>query len=403
MSDARERVAGMEYCTNCGSALEPDAKFCTNCGAAVETSSNDTNAAEQPAQAMPVQPSWSTPTQPVPQNTAPRNTMPQQGAPSPTMPTTNAMPPNGSPVPPVQPPMDQPPVPGQPPVQTGDGTPKPKGKPNIPVIVAAAVLVVALLGVGIAYGVLGSGKTKEASPAATSSVASPKTQPSASSSAKAGVSLNADKLQSIVSGYSETEAAVSVVPVGENDEFDSRQANTKFVAAGLYLPVYLAAKDSGNSGAVSSAETMMRTMDNDSGNAAVSDLGGLSALNGWLGGAGYSNTDFQRAFGDVEASNSGYENYTSAADAAKMLAATATDGGTNLLSYDLASEGVTTPSGVTLNGHRGQGIKNSYNFFILMKTGKTTMAVSVLTQNLGKDTAVSLTNDILAEVAAEVQ
>lgn len=354
----------MRFCTNCGSVLEEDAKFCTNCGTAVETpndaSISDTSTTEQPTQTMsaqtvPTQPNWGTSTQPA--------------------------------------------------VQPAAGAPKPKGKPNIPVIVAAAVLVLVLLGVGIAYGVLGSGNKGAASPATTSSAASPKsTSPSsASASAKAGITLNADKLQSIVSGYSETEAAVSVIPVGENDEFDSRQANTKFVAAGLYLPVYLAAKDSGNSGAVSSAETMMRTMDNDSGNAAISDIGGLSTLNGWLGGAGYSNTDFQRAFGDVEASNSGYENYTSAADAAKMLAATDNAGGTNLLSYDLASEGVTTPSGVTLNGHRGQGIKNSYNFFILMKTGKTTMAVSVLTQNLGKDTAVSLINDILAEVASEVK
>lgn len=383
MSDMRERVCDMGYCTNCGSELEADAKFCTNCGAAVETSSGDANAAEQPTQTMPTQPTS-------------QNAMPQGS------PVHNA---SASPVPQ---PSVQAAATGQPPMQppaSGAGPSKSENRLYIVVIVVAVMVLLALVVGGvIGYHRLssltkgGSSVVASASPSETTDASTPSSTPS-----ETAITLDADKLQSIVSGYSETEAAVSVIPVGENDEFDSRQANTKFVAAGLYLPVYLAAKDSGNSGAVSSAETMMRTMDNDSGNAAVSDLGGLSALNGWLGGAGYSNTDFQRAFGDVEASNSGYENYTSAADAAKMLAATAEDGGTNLLSYDLASEGVTMPSGVTLNGHRGQGIKNSYNFFILMKTGKTTMAVSVLTQNLGKDTAVSLTNDILAEVASEVK
>ena len=286
--------------------------------------------------------------------------------------------------------------------QTAGTQPK-KTNAIVPIIIAAVVAALVVTG-GVAYEVLRIMDGNVASPQpseTTLQTQAPTATPTVSGTP--ATDLDADKLQSIVNSYSSTDAAVSVRPVEDGDEFDSQQANSKFVAAGFYLPVYLSAKDAGNASTMSSAESMMRTMSNDDGNTAIGDLGGLSALNGWASGAGYGNTDFQRMFGDVAASNSGYENYTSASDATKMLAATAKAGGTGLMSFDLASEGVNAPSGTTLNGHRGQGIKNSYNFFILMKTGKTDVAVAVLTQNMGKDRAAALTSDILAEVAAEVK
>lgn len=286
--------------------------------------------------------------------------------------------------------------------QTAGTQPK-KTNAIVPIIIAAVVAALVVTG-GVAYEVLRIMDGNVASPQpseTTLQTQAPTATPTVSGTP--ATDLDADKLQSIVNSYSSTDAAVSVRPVEDGDEFDSQQANSKFVAAGFYLPVYLSAKDSGNASAMSSAESMMRTMSNDDGNAAIDDLGGLSALNGWSSGAGYGNTDFQRMFGDVAASNSGYENYTSASDATKMLAATAKAGGTDLMSFDLASEGVNAPSGTTLNGHRGQGIKDSYNFFVLMKTGKTDVAVAVLTQNMGKDRAAALTSDILAEVATEVK
>ncbi|OZG58413.1 beta-lactamase class A-like protein [Bifidobacterium tissieri] len=286
--------------------------------------------------------------------------------------------------------------------QTAGTQPK-KTNAIVPIIIAAVVAALVVTG-GVAYEVLRimDGNVASPQPSETAlQTQAPTATPTVSGTP--ATDLDADKLQSIVNSYSSTDAAVSVRPVEDGDEFDSQQANSKFVAAGFYLPVYLSAKDAGNASAMSSAESMMRTMSNDDGNTAIGDLGGLSALNGWASGAGYGNTDFQRMFGDVAASNSGYENYTSASDATKMLAATAKAGGTDLMSFDLASEGVNAPSGTTLNGHRGQGIKNSYNFFIVMKTGKTDVAVAVLTQNMGKDRAAALTSDILAEVAAEVK
>ncbi|KAA8828845.1 zinc-ribbon domain-containing protein [Bifidobacterium tissieri] len=343
-----------KICTHCGAAVEPDALFCSNCGAPVPPDDAGSTS-ESPTRAMPNQP-----------------------VPEPSM--TGAQPTGAQPT----------------------GAQPKKTNAIVPIIIAAVVAALVVTG-GVAYEVLRiMGNNNAASP--QSSATTTQTQaPTATASSTPEPSLNTDKLQSIVNSYSSTDAAVSVRPVEDGDEFDSQQANSKFVAAGFYLPVYLSAKDSGSASAMSSAESMMRTMSNDDGNTAIDDLGGLSALNGWSSGAGYGNTDFQRMFGDVAASNSGYENYTSASDATKMLAATAKAGGTDLMSFDLASEGVNAPSGTTLNGHRGQGIKDSYNFFVLMKTGKTDVAVTVLTQNMGKDRAAALTSDILAEVATEVK
>lgn len=344
-----------KICTHCGAAVEPDALFCSNCGAPVPPDDAGSTS-ESPTRAMPNQP-----------------------VPEPSMTGTQ---PTGA--------------------QTAGTQPK-KTNAIVPIIIAAVVAALVVTG-GVAYEVLRIMDGNVASPQpseTTLQTQAPTATPTVSGTP--ATDLDADKLQSIVNSYSSTDAAVSVRPVEDGDEFDSQQANSKFVAAGFYLPVYLSAKDSGNASAMSSAESMMRTMSNDDGNAAIDDLGGLSALNGWSSGAGYGNTDFQRMFGDVAASNSGYENYTSASDATKMLAATAKAGGTDLMSFDLASEGVNAPSGTTLNGHRGQGIKDSYNFFVLMKTGKTDVAVAVLTQNMGKDRAAALTSDILAEVATEVK
>ena len=388
-----------EFCTHCGAALEPDALFCTSCGAPVE-SDDASPASETPTQAIPLQ---QMPPQPIPQSGPSGNAVPQDATQSPTGSQNMGNAYGNASVPSMesQPSVAPAPGAGAPGPQATKPNKSSKGKLGIPIIIAAVVVVLVLLG-GVAYGVLRSGGNGgNAASSSSSSTAAPQTPTPSVSESAAG--LDMDKLQSIVNSYSPTEAAVSVRPIEDGDEFDSQQANSKFVAAGFYLPVYLFAKDSGNASAMSSAESMMRTMSNDDGNTAIGDLGGLPALNGWSSGAGYGNTDFQRMFGDVAASNSGYENYTSASDATKMLVATAKAGGTDLMSFDLASEGVNAPSGTTLNGHRGQGIKNSYNFFVLMKTGKTDVAVAVLTQNMGKDRAAALTSDILAEVATEVK
>lgn len=58
------------FCTNCGTALDENAKFCTNCGAAFESAA--------PAPEVPVQPVPETPVQPAAETAAPAQEAPAQ-------------------------------------------------------------------------------------------------------------------------------------------------------------------------------------------------------------------------------------------------------------------------------------------------------------------------------------
>ena len=77
------------------------------------------------------------------------------------------------------------------------------------------------------------------------------------------------------------------------------------------------------------------------------------------------------------------------------MAKTGDDG---LMNYDIASEGVTIPAGATVHAHRGQGIKDSYNYFVVISNGKQKVAVAVMTQNQGKDSSAQLTSSVLDKV-----
>lgn len=180
------------------------------------------------------------------------------------------------------------------------------------------------------------------------------------------------------------------------DTSDTAQATKQFVAAGLYLPVYLASR--GNSDAEGLANTMMSTMDNTAGNQAVQALGGWSAVNSWLSSHGYSGTNFQRDFGDVAASNAGTENYSTSRDATRMLVAVDAAGGTDLLNANIVSEGVTIPEGMTVHAHRGMGIQDTWNYFAIVEVDGQKAAVSVVTQNQGKERAAELMSRVLESV-----
>lgn len=207
--------------------------------------------------------------------------------------------------------------------------------------------------------------------------------------------LDKDAVDAIVARYSETDAAVAVMTADGLRSYSSRYAESRYVAAGLYLPVYLAytAKNPGRPS--DSAGEMLRSMNNDAANAVIDGIGGLDALNDWLSDNRYSRTTFGRKFGDVAASERGYENYTSADDAARMLSACINDGSYELMNYDIASEGVRIPAGATVHAHRGMGIQDAYNDFVVISDGGTSVGVAVMTRDLGKEQAAGLTSDIL--------
>lgn len=222
--------------------------------------------------------------------------------------------------------------------------------------------------------------------------------------------ITSSQLSDITDSFSGSDVAASATVIDDSSSSsssadasseDSAIANTsqsskKFVAAGLYLPVYLASQGNGNAEGL--ANTMMAGMDNSAGNQAVGALGGWSAVNSWLSSHGYSGTSFNRDFGDVQASNAGYENYSTARDAARMLVAVDAVGDTGLMNTDIASEGVVIPSGMTVHAHRGMGIQNTWNYFAIVEVNGNKAAVSVVTQNQGQDRAAQLMSQVLASV-----
>ena len=86
-----------------------------------------------------------------------------------------------------------------------------------------------------------------------------------------------------------------------------------------------------------------------------------------------------------------------------MLAAVEQKGGANLMNVDIASEGVSIPSGMTVHAHRGMGIQDTWNYFAIVEAHGHKAAVSVVTQNQGKASAVQLMSQVLASVDSSLQ
>ncbi len=68
------------------------------------------------------------------------------------------------------------------------------------------------------------------------------------------------------------------------------------------------------------------------------------------------------------------------------------------MSYDIASEGVRIPEGATIHAHRGMGIQDAYNYFVVISDGRAKVALAVMTENLGQERAADLISQMLATV-----
>lgn len=207
---------------------------------------------------------------------------------------------------------------------------------------------------------------------------------------------------------SESNVAVAVADLNTGDVYASDNADTQFVAAGFYAPVYLAYYESGTdntSEMTSKVSSMMSTMDNQDANAVINHLGGLRRLNNILLENNYTKTEFNRSFGDVAASNRGMENYTSAKEAALLLWQLYVNGGYLEMNVNLASDGIELPGGASYYAHRGQGIGTSFNVFAIAITPTARYAVAVMTTETGSTSAAVKTNatTIISEVLANVQ
>ncbi|MFT9009361.1 MAG: serine hydrolase [Bifidobacterium sp.] len=263
-------------------------------------------------------------------------------------------------------------------------------------IVVATVIAVCLILIVIAQHGLLSGDTSRRS--STVGISQSKTN----SSHASDTVFNAKKLNGIIAGFSDVDAAVAGKDINGSDAYASKLSKTKFVAAGLYLPIYLDAHSGKNPDSISASDIMMNTMSNDDANTAMADLGGADTVTQWLHQNGYPSSEIGRNFGDVAASNKGLENYSTAADSVAMLVATEKTGGMNLMTYDVTADGVKVPDGMQVAAHRGQGIKNAYNYFMIVKEKGHTIALAILTRNQSEDSVTSLTSKVLASIDSTI-
>lgn len=411
------------FCPFCGTRNEENARFCVECGHPMQPPVQPSDAVEQPDGAVPLDAPSSDAT--IADATVADGTMPDGAAPAAGQRYTYETAP--SPVSassPIPAPSPVPPAPTAPPrqhVPTGreGGSGRSGTASGVWKIVVATVIVVALIIGGTAWYLHAKSaqdgaqttqsqetkqtkrpKTTRKKAAAGKSDASKTdkdTDASRTNAKGAARTLDKQSTDAIVDGFSTTEVGVSVMTKDGLRSYSSRNASLSYVAAGLYLPAWIDYRDTYDQKPSEYADSLTG-MNNDSANALVEKVGGESALNEWLNDNNYRRTRFERDYGDVQASQEGYENYSSPDDAARMLAEMAKTGDDGLMNYDIASEGVAIPSGATVHAHRGQGIKDSYNYFMVISNGSQKVAVAVMTQGQGKTAAAQLASRMLDKV-----
>lgn len=215
------------------------------------------------------------------------------------------------------------------------------------------------------------------------------------------VRIDNAKLTSIIAKYNTSEnVAVAIVDLNTSLEYRVGSVRNTFVASGFYAPVYIVAHNANQA----KAEQMMEGMNNDAGNQLMAAFGGLSSVNTALTGAGFTQTTFARNFGDIAASDRGYENYTSALDSAKILRELYNIGGHTKMIWDLTKDGITVPYGAEIYSHRGQGIGGAYNAFAIIISGDVKYGIAIMTMHPGKTDAqakaiaVPMISEIMGEV-----
>jgi flagellar basal body-associated protein FliL len=402
------------FCGYCGKQIKDDSAFCPYCG------KTQKNAAEPVADSP-------TPKKPEPEVIAPTvepviNTSPAEAEPAVINP----------PAPPISTPS-APPVPLTPPVQTAPKPSAPKSKKKPIVLIVVIVLGVLILAAGGFFAWctvndqnpleyikdrLAGGAEQTAIPSANppekETPTLPETDPSTPPVPPAPPAepapkpvFNVSVLDGIIAARTAaSNIAVAIYDVNTRQEYATKNAGDFFVASGFYAPIYAAAYSAYNTNATltTRATSMIVSMDNAAANAIIDGLGGMSATNEILSNLGYYTTTFNRRFGDTESSRLGYENYTSAMEAALILGQLYYNGGYTGMTTDLTSEGIALPNNVTVYAHRGYGIGTTYNVFLVISSPKATYTVAILTDKTGStaDAARANSAPIISELLSAI-
>lgn len=430
-----------KFCTGCGSSLaqsevsipqpsgETNVRVCSSCGAVNELSSRFCTACGKPLDADPgtvTRSSDHDAAQTSVMSAFPMSAVPLPSAPAPIAggATTPSVPAPASPTQPIQIPVLTPPRPAAPtPVSADPDDPAAMSSTNTEAKNCRFVLIIVTVVVAIALVISGvlvwrSNNSKDSQPQ-TATVTSSATansdkknagkKPEKSPAAKASGSASSDTasrvldkqvMDAIVDTYNSGSgsAAVSVMTSDNLKSYSSDNASYSMSAAGLYLPPWLAYYDVVGGSPAGGYQSVLSSMDNGKANELIDRDGGMDMLNSWLNAHDYDETRFGHLYGDVNASENGYDNTTSSDDAAKMLTQLITKGEDGLLNYNVASDGVVVPDGATVHAHRGMGVGDAYDYYMVVSNGSKKVVVVVLTEGQAKEQAASLTSNVLKQV-----
>ncbi len=211
----------------------------------------------------------------------------------------------------------------------------------------------------------------------------------------------AENIDSLLSANGLTaDVTVAVVDNKTGKEYVSNGSTRGFTSWGFYLPVYMAFSDLYPSSYSDYRYNILSSTPatcNAAANFAIDQFGGPAGITSYLrDNMNYSSTVYGRKFGDVNATA---DNYTSAAEAARILSQFNAQYNYTELCYNPGSFGVVAPAGATMYAQLGTeniSVKNNLNVFAVVKGSKSDYSVAILTQNQASATGIvnTLLNDI---------
>ncbi|MBQ7032822.1 MAG: zinc-ribbon domain-containing protein [Clostridia bacterium] len=331
------------FCKNCGNQIPDEAKFCKHCGGSLQGVSA---------------PSVNTCSACGAQNTEGaqfcRACGKQMGGSAPVQPSA----PMGQPVP-----------------------PKKKNTGLIVGIIAAAVILLVAVALGVVYAFGFLDGEKEESGKKPLPTASPQITVAPTATPSVDVAKNID---AYLAGKGQSyNVSVAVYDNTTKKMYCSSTSELSYPAWGFYLPIYLAADDAGVD-AITQEGVMSSDIGvcNQAGNAVITAFGGPHGVTQYLArNYNASVTSYGRRFADV---NSTGENYTNAKEAAQFLAVLNGRGECTKLSYNPSSFGITAPYGTGFYcqvGSENKAKLNNLNLFAVVKGQKSDYCIAVLSQN----------------------
>lgn len=356
------------FCQNCGAQADNDAVFCSNCGFSFNTHVNYVNQPSQNAN-YPDAPA-------VYQNTGANynknTTLP---------PDVNTDYGSGYPLP----------------TSDTDATTKKSKAPAI-IITILSILLVAAIGV-LVFFMLNNDKSQNSSTKGNNT-----SNASKNASNSEGVEKNTDhkseeddtqntealpNLNQVIDEFissrvSASDISVSIIDNKSDKAYMSEYSDTKYVAWGNYLPVYLAYtnRQSYNSDVADGIMSNDVSVCNECANEAINAFGSPNAItNSIRSKYGAFNTSYGRFFGDVNATT---DNYTTADDAVSFLYQLNDNGEFSKLSYNLADFNITAPYNVNIYAHAGtenRNVRDELNLYAIIKGENVDYCIAIMSKN----------------------